>query len=1285
MPDLGNFESTDFAKLLASDKVDASNGILMDDGTKLQPDTRKRTILIGIGGSGVKTINYVKGVVKKRMMANWVQYIAFLGIDSDNTEFDKSCNLEGHEQIVITRRGATERYQNRGTYPRAAHFFMPDGSPSRDDAYPIGDLNQDGANQQRLVGKAKIHDLPGGIGVDQEIVNRITQLAGGGIPGVTPLAPMLANSTYEVYVIGSTCGGTCSGSFLEMPSLIRKALTGAPANIYAMLFLPDTLAGSVPPQTVANLKANGYASLKELNYFQGMEMRRGYVESWSYNDPANPMLTQKDNVPFFSIPYLIGVPHGATAGADKKARSVIAEFLLSILAKINTTNDTDAFLTDAFLANAGTRASWIARPTDDMIPTEEKMNTYHDFPKAYAAIGFAKATPAKEVVRAFQINTVCKASGIKSVSAEEHARIVAAAEDETTIIPFRGKDDLMNATVGTAKAREIMQAFDQLPTLVHSAQFSFMTDMNHPGVTFQEIKQNGFGDAGTESMRRRAVELKTSMDAMNALTNGLRNMYAEYRRRVQSFVKAEGPHAFVNLFKGHFTPVAGNFGMGLEVMFKNLAVGKKPLGESFNWMNRIAAEQAMANAKQVIASTQTGMIYDKLHAREQMQARDQWIAAYDNLQKAIINEARHSYVFDRGGVFSEQIMTPACLLTDQIESFGDLLDALGDVYSKHGQKMDNFSSFAQASDTATDVNLTAVNSTSYQWLRHEAESAVESVNARQMRDKIIDHFFGSDASGKNSDKWLLVPDNLVSQNGAGSVELKTGEPIPARAMFDELVAESIPAPLTVSVQDVFEALHAQGQSYNDIASEIVSQLVAKSAPQVNANLTDCVMNQYIMYPSNLGTGEHGAEIVNALRAAASTMIPGVGFYDSVVADGIMMYQMATNMPVYELRELEEWENQYEVKLRNPGTNLHGKAPNTVQVLDPVSHKLTFEETIPWKDYPSIVGRRKPEQRDAFGNITREGELRQKVNDTVELAKRLGVLFSQRDAAGNYGIYRVFCDGKTNDWLFNPMEVQSNNALGTLPEGKALVAVVAEQNGRSIDINSPTTMTRLVKLENAGQLSKGYPNEAVAWDYAKRVLRVHIPMYIEVMKSIQRFEEWNRIVKEYNEKILARFRPARFVYLLKSGLLTRKDTGVWVLKDASGSEKVVVNLSDAMKEFLLPADKRLVSNGFVDYLLFNKVDLILPGDALEKRVELAKQTIDTMLMQQDIASLQAGNAAVAAFEAERTRLVELGARVDGSDLVMLPSYVEAMQKSGFTKEEAKAMDTFYYRASMWESV
>ncbi len=79
--------------------------------------------------------------------------------------------------------------------------------------------------------------------------------------------PVMGN--YQlVYVVGSLCGGTGSGMFMDVAHRTR-ALVRSNARVVGIFYLPDVLEEEITSDLQRRrIKANAYAALKELNYFQ---------------------------------------------------------------------------------------------------------------------------------------------------------------------------------------------------------------------------------------------------------------------------------------------------------------------------------------------------------------------------------------------------------------------------------------------------------------------------------------------------------------------------------------------------------------------------------------------------------------------------------------------------------------------------------------------------------------------------------------------------------------------------------------------------------------------------------------------------------------------------------------------------------------------------------------------------------------------------------------------------------------------------------------------------------
>lgn len=1259
------FRKEDIPVLLASQTIDASKGVLFGTAANMEPNKVNRTILIGLGGTGVKTIDYVKGSIMATLKPTWRNYVAFLGIDTDWNEFKKAKFLEPNECKMITATNVGTHGVSADTRSIAQRKLVPA-------EHSIPGINGPGAGRKRQVGTFKIHDQDAGTpGIDESIVSYISTIVadrldpiGGGDDG---------NGAYEVYVVGSVCGGTCSGTFLELPALIDRALPGKPVHKRAILYLPDTLS-ALDPAHKSELFANGYASLKELDYYMGESMRAGYQDTWGYNNAADPEIKlprQGDPHPaFFKLPYLVGSQVPGSREASQTAREAICEVLISLLGEMNS-NNPNVFSLESHFDNAQHHVS--ERNFQNPVTKDaEASGENHDRPRHYAAIGYAEASAPEKRVRAYTLSKACKAAGLHSVSATERANLI---NHGTALLPFRAEDDLLSATEGTEKARKIVAPVLNILDLIHTGTFSFMADLNQPTEpTWDKIKNHEYDNQAIAMITSNVVQNRTNDNMMKDLRSKIHAMFGAYRTNVLEFVKDEGPLAFYNLFKGNFVPVGDNHGMGVETMLKNLVSGKTFQGQPFQWKDEAMAQSQLATARNAIDTT-TKTLFKGNMRNTQCAA---WVAAYENMQKARINNARRKFALGEAGSLKTDFLAPAQLLADELRYFGYMLESLSDIYDSFGSKVESFEAFRTAQDGNTDVNIASIDDSAYNWLKRKADETAATVNGRNFRESLVENFFNNRAA------WIEIPENCVEVNHEVVSLVAEDVPVPARALFDQFASENMPPMINVSIQAMFDELNNNGHSYAATAKSVVSSLAAKSRPQFNGQLEPSFVAA--VYPAALETaGGSGPQIAQALKEAFELRFDGKSLqvFSSVDADSIRCYQVAAPFEMYKLTELGAWEREYEAKLnaamptantisKGVASMLHTMSPEAEGVMGQV-----YKETIPWEDYPSVTLKSTdPRTPDPVsGKISREGQARIKLDAIVEEAKKLGVLYVD-NSGGNYLVKRVHCDNSIKWDHFDLMSCPTDERTGMILMGKALAQSVAEQHG----IANLESISKPVILLEAGILSGAAASEELAWKNAARVLRAHVPMYRQILTTLEKFRVWAEDIIKYNREVMQRFRPAKAVHLMKSLLVEKNANGAWELRKANGTKQVLANLVPQMMAFLPSKDKRLLENGLMSYYLYQKIENALPGDALDERYAASKARYEDLLNQMAQEELVKGQEQSSIAATEAAVLAEKGMRMDGSEGIT-EKYRKEMASLGLKDDELLAIQNFYFRASL----
>jgi hypothetical protein len=91
-----------------------------------------------------------------------------------------------------------------------------------------------------------------------------------------------------VYVVSSLCGGTGSGMFMDVVHRIRAQVRNN-ARVVGIFFLPDVLEAEISSDLQRRrIRANAYAALKELNYFQETQQFRALYPSEQRELPDAP-------------------------------------------------------------------------------------------------------------------------------------------------------------------------------------------------------------------------------------------------------------------------------------------------------------------------------------------------------------------------------------------------------------------------------------------------------------------------------------------------------------------------------------------------------------------------------------------------------------------------------------------------------------------------------------------------------------------------------------------------------------------------------------------------------------------------------------------------------------------------------------------------------------------------------------------------------------------------------------------------------------------------------------
>lgn len=210
-------------------------------------------LIIGIGGRGVDAVKKIKKEIWLRTGGIPKEKIAFLCFDTalneiDDITHDKAQYALSNEIVPINGAATVQSWLDLGDQmPEHIKKLFPENFQYKTLRAALGNL---GAGQKRLLGKLYFMDPRNQQRIDVAIDSAKGQIGFG--------------AGTKIHIISGIGGGTGSGIMLDMAYKLRRAFNGS--SIYGYILLSN----SYRHWPDDSLKTNGYAFLKELDYYMSL-------------------------------------------------------------------------------------------------------------------------------------------------------------------------------------------------------------------------------------------------------------------------------------------------------------------------------------------------------------------------------------------------------------------------------------------------------------------------------------------------------------------------------------------------------------------------------------------------------------------------------------------------------------------------------------------------------------------------------------------------------------------------------------------------------------------------------------------------------------------------------------------------------------------------------------------------------------------------------------------------------------------------------------------------------
>ncbi|GEM_PF-3972914 len=277
-------------------KIDRSESFDLRDKSKaiqIRP-----TLVVGLGGTGFEVVCRLK----QKIRALYGEYvpIRFLVLDTDPPDLQKSI-LEAHEYVNISGFDAAPILKNLDQFP-AIKKWWPEN-------LKVGNVFR-GAKQKRPIGRLALYykyadevrgKLERQVSALFQMVNHADEakLLESGVrilPGVG-----------TAYVVSSLCGGTGSGTFIDVGFALREVMerTGGERalRVSGVFTLPEGYLQEVQQDfQKQRIQANAYASMKELDNYLNPSQVETLVMQFSSSLPSwKPVRAPFDEVSLLDV------------------------------------------------------------------------------------------------------------------------------------------------------------------------------------------------------------------------------------------------------------------------------------------------------------------------------------------------------------------------------------------------------------------------------------------------------------------------------------------------------------------------------------------------------------------------------------------------------------------------------------------------------------------------------------------------------------------------------------------------------------------------------------------------------------------------------------------------------------------------------------------------------------------------------------------------------------------------------------------------------------------------
>ena len=1123
------------------------------DGTGLYSQTNKialnsgmYTLIIGIGGTGCHALRNIKQYMLNNVR-DYSRNVALLAVDADTGELDNSILDPNREVIRVSVKVSDANWQlnipeNRSE--EVKEWINPNYHVTHDDK---------GANRIRQAGRGKLYTRnENGQTNDQMVIDKMVDIK------------RRLGNVGQVFIVAGLSGGSGSGMFINIAMLTKIAL-GDSTEIKAFCFLPDTMEEMCDANERKTLYSNGYAALKEIDYYAGLTQRAGFTDTFTSSGGRTVKLS-KDNLLFSSVTLINGSSNRQSFhNARDKAMDVFVESAVNMLVSGYKTTVKDGKIVEdqssnqtvlSFLSNAFAERM---RMLDQAVQKSglEKAGWYLDDNFCYSGIGVASASIPQKVCTSYIVSSVMK----KIFNIDGLQTATASLFQEMPILPESSARAAIYSITGNNQTDFSYRDVDAV-----IAAGTTVTTPDELEISREDLISNSL-DAAREAYGVGKLRDK----AEQAADEAIEKKFNTFRKNAIDFIKKNGPRALVALYDGKAAEGDGVVPYKTQKSMRAMMLEQVP--NDFHDESETARTRLKRETEhKILWINAPNQNRAKKYLTDLISAelkRDVWQHVYG--KGAGKNAIQNGYI-DKVEDF-----------INECRWFEQLLGEFGNIYRNLSISFDSLESFREASDSSANINIIYTEE-AYRWAKGRLDEVIGMIDSAETMSDIVDDFFSQDH----------MADWRVSEN-------LSGKKLNARIRFEKVISERIRKAndnksVVLTINDyITHCLSAGTQSLERIMRDIAEELINHSDPlfkksDESRNIKS-PSHVCVVFPKSVCTGSNGADICTAFTSSLGSE---VNFYMSDANDKIVFYKLEPSNPLYSLAGLKEWESAYESSsLMMIHMNESGLGD-----FDPVTG-------IEWKNYPTcrcnIDVRSLPESQKR--NSLEYRFLTNEFDPMFDKAIGYGIIREKKDPNG--GVFYTFHSIYGEGWNYDMSDYDGIDDFGMPLTGEPLIDYIRARNvgrdGVKIELSGNEVLTKPYPI--SGEYTQGEAKKR-----AKRALRRNVRMYIELKRSVLKYEEMFKDISEGSNENMA---IIAFIELIGAGLISRNN-------DKNGSFELV--LDSNVISIIVPTKfnkinwqvdlLKLYDGGYEYAAAFKKFrELYSDGDKLKNITVIAKKAWD----------------------------------------------------------------------------